>query len=345
MHCISFLKVLLKYNTIYSPIVNAACGVVYPLVGRPSSPILEEILYSSHTQDEEDRYHGYLLAKRTYFRHPIQQDNENEIQVGHTMELLQQILRYEREQRILRCPYLVANKLTIGMIPLWGLRWHCVIGNHRSIASLFELVAGVVIAQGKAFPPGRCLCPPECVYRLGSRCLPRMATPTGRWCGRRGFPCRFLLVTRWKNEIRLGAHATVTSARGRSTSGWWVCDLSLRKGSLVALHGRLNGSPIGSNNGSSAMANWAGMTTRWSCHRHSGNALSSSTRCATYDRIAAWKDIRTLRLSRTHGHTAQTRRRCHHQAGGGRAGTGIRNSRWQCVPGQIGRCGALLLHY
>lgn len=154
MHCISFLKVLLKYNTIYSPIVNAACGVVYPLVGRPSSPILEEILYSSHTQDEEDRYHGYLLAKRTYFRHPIQQDNENEIQVGHTMELLQQILRYEREQRILRCPYLVANKLTIGMIPLWGLRWHCVIGNHRSIASLIELVASVVIAQGRRFHQG-----------------------------------------------------------------------------------------------------------------------------------------------------------------------------------------------
>jgi len=157
-------KIMLFYYTLYSPIVHPTGGVIYPLIGRPSSPILEEILYGRHSQDEEHRYHGHLLAKGTDFRHPVEQDDEDEVQVSHSMELLQQVLRYEREQRVLRRPYLVAHKLSIGMVPFGCLRWHRVIGHHHPIAPLLQLIGGVVIAQAEAFPPGRYFCTPECVY-------------------------------------------------------------------------------------------------------------------------------------------------------------------------------------
>ena len=49
-------------------------------------------------EDEEDGHHGDLLAEGVDLRHPVQEDDEQEVEVGEAVELLEEVLGREGEQ-------------------------------------------------------------------------------------------------------------------------------------------------------------------------------------------------------------------------------------------------------
>ena len=71
------------------------------LVGSVAPVILERILDPRDGQHEQQREHGDLLGDGIHDRHPVQQHDEHKIHVRRSMELLEQILRDEREDRVL----------------------------------------------------------------------------------------------------------------------------------------------------------------------------------------------------------------------------------------------------
>jgi len=73
---------------LHSPNVDTAGGIVHTPVTGESSVIFEEVLKRRDAQNEYYGDHCNLLAKRVYSRHPIKQHDENEVQIGHTVELL-----------------------------------------------------------------------------------------------------------------------------------------------------------------------------------------------------------------------------------------------------------------
>lgn len=75
------------------PNVHAAGGVVHTPVTGKTAAIFEEVLKRRDPQHKHHRDHGDLLAECIDRRHPIKQHNEDEVQIGHTVELLQQIAR------------------------------------------------------------------------------------------------------------------------------------------------------------------------------------------------------------------------------------------------------------
>lgn len=78
---------------LHSPNVDAAGGVVHtPVTGEPSA-IFEEVLKRRDTQNEYHGDHRDLLTERVYSRHPVEQHDEDEVQIGHAVELLQQVSR------------------------------------------------------------------------------------------------------------------------------------------------------------------------------------------------------------------------------------------------------------
>lgn len=76
-----------------SPNVDATGGIVHTPVTGETPAIFEEVLKRRNPQNEHDGDHGDFLAEGIYSRHPIKQDDENEIQIGHAVKLLQQVTR------------------------------------------------------------------------------------------------------------------------------------------------------------------------------------------------------------------------------------------------------------
>ena len=78
------------------PRVNSAEAPIEFLVRGITSVVLEGILGGDHGQDEGQRYPGYLLGKSLDGWYEAQDYYHEEVQVGKAVELLKQILRYER---------------------------------------------------------------------------------------------------------------------------------------------------------------------------------------------------------------------------------------------------------
>lgn len=78
----------IRLQCLYSPNVDAAGGVVHTPVTGESPAIFEEVLKRRDAQNEYHGDHRDLLAECVYSRHPIEQHDEDEVQIGHTVELL-----------------------------------------------------------------------------------------------------------------------------------------------------------------------------------------------------------------------------------------------------------------
>ena len=85
----------------HSPIVNAASEIVDPLVAQVPSPVLEDVLDGGDGEHEDDGEHGDLLAEGVDRGHPVQEDDEEEVEVGESVKLLEEVLREEAEHRVL----------------------------------------------------------------------------------------------------------------------------------------------------------------------------------------------------------------------------------------------------
>lgn len=155
-------------QTINLPIVNPTCAIVNTLIGTFATSILEQILDCCNSQDKEYWDHGHLLPKGIDGRKPVQKDNEYEVQIGHTMELLEEILRYEGEQSVLGSTYLIAGEETIGMIPFRSLGRNGVIWHNDTIAAFLRLLRLATGDGADSFPPWWCVHTTQGVDRFGT---------------------------------------------------------------------------------------------------------------------------------------------------------------------------------
>ena len=96
--------------------VHPARGVVHLLVARVPTSVLKEVLDCCHDEDEDDRDHGDLLAKGVDGRHPVEQDDEEEVEVGKAVELLEQVPGNEAEQGVLGRPDPVVEVGRVGLV-------------------------------------------------------------------------------------------------------------------------------------------------------------------------------------------------------------------------------------
>jgi hypothetical protein len=68
-------------------LIDPARGVVDPLVAGVPPPVLEQILHSRHSEHEHHRYHGDLLSERVNRGKPVEQHDQNKIQIRYSMKL------------------------------------------------------------------------------------------------------------------------------------------------------------------------------------------------------------------------------------------------------------------
>lgn len=73
---------------LHSPNIDAAGGIIHTPVTGKSPAIFEEVLKRRDAQNEYHGDHRNLLAERVYSRHPIEQHDEDEVQISHTVKLL-----------------------------------------------------------------------------------------------------------------------------------------------------------------------------------------------------------------------------------------------------------------
>ena len=90
--------------------------MIHFLVGSVASVILVTVLHGRHRQHEENREHGHLLCESIHMRHPIQQNDKQEVDVGESVELLEQIPWQKRKDCVLRCFDGVRKEAGVGML-------------------------------------------------------------------------------------------------------------------------------------------------------------------------------------------------------------------------------------
>lgn len=66
----------------YSPVVDAAGGIVDAVVRVPSAAVLEGILDGGDAQHEDEGQHRHLFPEGIHRRHEVEQDDEQEVQIG-----------------------------------------------------------------------------------------------------------------------------------------------------------------------------------------------------------------------------------------------------------------------
>lgn len=150
------------------------------------------------------------------------------------MELFEQVLRNERQQRVLGGSNFITHSPPVRVVAFWCFWRHCVIWHYYSIAAI---VVFVVITAHESFPPRRHFSPTQRVDGLRSRSLAGVATPCWR-CRR----CEFtasrrssVFMTGRQYKIRFWTNSTVTRA-------WRWCHcvcryLTLWQRALVTLQG------------------------------------------------------------------------------------------------------------
>lgn len=93
-----------KYADITSFVcpINSAARIIDTFVRLATSVIFEGIFDGCDSKNEYDRNHRHFFAERTDRRYPVKQHDEQEVEVGETVELLQKVLRNERERSVFR---------------------------------------------------------------------------------------------------------------------------------------------------------------------------------------------------------------------------------------------------
>ena len=115
--------------------VHPARGVVHFLVAGVPPPVLKEVFDGGDDEDEDDGDHGDLLAKGIDGRHPVEEHNEEKIEVCKAVELLEQVPGYEAEQGVLGGADPVVEVCRVGMLCRLRSRGHVVIWNNFAVFS------------------------------------------------------------------------------------------------------------------------------------------------------------------------------------------------------------------
>lgn len=166
----------------FLPFEHPARGVVDAFVAQVPAPVFEDVLDGRHTENEDDRHHGDLLAEGVDSRDPVEQNDEEEVEVGESVKLLEQVLRQEREDGVLRGADEVVGVSTVRMLVGRHVGGYRVVRDHDSIPDtlfLFLVIIGgllVPVPEEQLGPVGsrdRCH-RPERVDRLGPRGLSRV---------------------------------------------------------------------------------------------------------------------------------------------------------------------------
>lgn len=98
------------------PAVHQAVHVVDLLVGPVPPVVLPQVLDGGNGQDEDDGREGELRLERVHHRHEVEQRDEDKVNIGEAVELLEEILRQEGEHGVLGGLDLVA-----GVVSVWVL--------------------------------------------------------------------------------------------------------------------------------------------------------------------------------------------------------------------------------
>merc|ERR1719234_2981054 len=115
--------------------VHSTRRVVHVLVAGISPSVLKEIFDSGDDEDEDDGDHGDLLAKGVDGWHPVEEDDEEKVEVGKAMELLKQVPGYEAEQGVLGGANPIVQVSRVGMVRCLGSCWHVMVWNNFSVFS------------------------------------------------------------------------------------------------------------------------------------------------------------------------------------------------------------------
>ena len=119
----------------FSGAVHSTRRVVHVLVARVPSSVLEEIFDGGDDEDEDDGDHGDLLAKGVDGRHPVEEDDEEKVEVCKAVELLEQVPGYEAEQGVLGGADPVVEVGRVGMVRCLGSCGHVMVWNNFSVFS------------------------------------------------------------------------------------------------------------------------------------------------------------------------------------------------------------------
>lgn len=95
-----------------------------------SAPVLEQVFNRCHPQHKQHRKHGDLLAESVDRRHPVQQHDKYEIQIGHPVELFEEVAGQERQQRVFGGAYPVVRPFAVRVFFARRLRRHRVVRHH-----------------------------------------------------------------------------------------------------------------------------------------------------------------------------------------------------------------------
>lgn len=68
--------------------VHSTMRIVDSLIRRQSSPVLKQILNRGHSQHKQQRKHRNLLSEDIEIRNPIETLDEDKVEIGDAMELL-----------------------------------------------------------------------------------------------------------------------------------------------------------------------------------------------------------------------------------------------------------------
>lgn len=91
------------------PAVHSACQVIDAFIRLVPPVILEPVFYGGDTEHKHYGKNRDLLAERINFRHPVQEDDADKIQVGDPVELFEEVLWYKRQDGVLGGPHAVAS--------------------------------------------------------------------------------------------------------------------------------------------------------------------------------------------------------------------------------------------
>lgn len=86
------------------------------VVGPVPAVVLPEVLDGGDGQDEEDRGQGQLGFEGVDGGHKVEQGDEDEVDIGQTMELLEEVLGQEGERRVLGGLDGVGGVVSVGVV-------------------------------------------------------------------------------------------------------------------------------------------------------------------------------------------------------------------------------------
>lgn len=102
------------------PAVHQTVHVVDLLVGPVPPVVLPQVLDGGDGQDEDDRGEGELRLERVHHRHEVEQRDEDKVNIGEAVELLEEVLGQEGEHGVLGGLDLVAGVVSVGVLLALG---------------------------------------------------------------------------------------------------------------------------------------------------------------------------------------------------------------------------------